>query len=597
MLVKEGDYMIKEKLELLPHVPGCYLMKDNKGIIIYVGKAKDLKKRVVTYFHREHTGKTKMLVENIATFEYIVTRTETEALILELNLIKKHDPKYNILLRDDKTYPYIELTNETYPRILVVRDHLKRKKNTRLFGPYPNAYAARKIVNMLNRMYPLRKCRTLPSKECLYYHIKQCLGYCVKKIESETIRLMCDDIVKFLKGNEEFLSKRIEQEMYKASDNLNFERALEMKSLLEDIVTISKRQLIDFNDNVDRDVFGYASDGNYIAMQVFHIRGGKIVERDSTLHPLVDLEAEALTYYICSFYDGNNLKPKELFVPDIIDNDIVSDILGMKVITPVKGKKKEILQMAMHNATVALDEKKELANRDEERSYKASNSLGELLSIHDMSRVEIFDNSHLFGTFSVSGMVVFIDGKPYKNEYRKFKITSDRVDDYNLMREVIYRRYHRVMMDNLPKPDLIIVDGGKIQVEAAKEMLGILEIDIPVCGLKKNNKHKTSALLYNYEAIEIDAHTPLFHLLERMQDEVHNFTIRYHKDIRSKGALESVLDNIAGVGAKRKKDLLKKFGSLDKIKKATVEELNSILPENVAIELKNHFADKGDINE
>ena len=589
--------MIKEKLELLPHVPGCYLMKDNKGIIIYVGKAKDLKKRVVTYFHREHTGKTKMLVENIATFEYIVTRTETEALILELNLIKKHDPKYNILLRDDKTYPYIELTNETYPRILVVRDHLKRKKNTRLFGPYPNAYAARKIVNMLNRMYPLRKCRTLPSKECLYYHIKQCLGYCVKKIESETIRLMCDDIVKFLKGNEEFLSKRIEQEMYKASDNLNFERALEMKSLLEDIVTISKRQLIDFNDNVDRDVFGYASDGNYIAMQVFHIRGGKIVERDSTLHPLVDLEAEALTYYICSFYDGNNLKPKELFVPDIIDNDIVSDILGMKVITPVKGKKKEILQMAMHNATVALDEKKELANRDEERSYKASNSLGELLSIHDMSRVEIFDNSHLFGTFSVSGMVVFIDGKPYKNEYRKFKITSDRVDDYNLMREVIYRRYHRVMMDNLPKPDLIIVDGGKIQVEAAKEMLGILEIDIPVCGLKKNNKHKTSALLYNYEAIEIDAHTPLFHLLERMQDEVHNFTIRYHKDIRSKGALESVLDNIAGVGAKRKKDLLKKFGSLDKIKKATVEELNSILPENVAIELKNHFADKGDINE
>lgn len=589
--------MIKEKLELLPHTPGCYLMKDIKGVIIYVGKAKDLKKRVVTYFNREHTGKTKLLVENIVTFEYIVTKTEAEALILELNLIKKHDPKYNILLRDDKTYPYIELTNETYPRILVVRDHLHRKKNTRLFGPYPNAYAARKIANMLNRMYPLRKCRTLPPKECLYYHIKQCMGYCIKKIDTDTIKNMNDEIVKFLKGNDVILSKRIEDEMYKASDNLNFERALEMKSLLEDIKIISKRQLIDLNDNIDRDVFGYATDGNYIAMQVFHIRGGRIVERDSTLHPLVDLESEALTYYICSFYDGNNLKPKELFVPDIIDNELVSDILGVRAITPAKGKKKQVLEMAMHNAKVALDEKKELANRDDERSYKASSELGKLLSIDNMSRIEIFDNSHLFGTFSVSGMVVFIDGKPIKNEYRKFKITSDRVDDYNLMKEVIYRRYHRVMMDNLIRPDLIIVDGGKIQIEAAREMLASIEMDIPICGLKKNEKHKTSALIYNDLLIPIDSHTPLFHLLERMQDEVHNFTIRYHKDIRSKGALESVLDNIAGVGEKRKKELLKKFGSLDKIKQASIEELSTILPSKVSVELKKHFDNKENNNE
>jgi len=581
--------MIKEKLELLPHAPGCYLMKDAKDIIIYVGKAKDLKKRVVTYFNREHTGKTKLLVENIVTFEYIVTRTEAEALILELNLIKKHDPKYNILLRDDKTYPYIELTNETYPRVLVVRNHLKRKKNARLFGPYPNAYAARTIVNMLNRMYPLRKCHVLPPKECLYYHIKQCLGYCVKKIEAETIKNMSDEIIRFLKGNDDVLTKRIEGEMYKASDNLNFERAQEMKNLLEGIKVISKRQLIDLNDDVDRDVFGYATDGNYIAMQVFHIRGGKIVERDSTLYPLVDLETEALTYYICSFYDGNNLKPKELFVPDIIDSDLLSNILGIKTLTPQKGKKREILEMAMHNARVALDEKKELANRDDERSYQASASLGKLLTLDNMSRIEIFDNSHLFGTFSVSGMVVFIDGKPYKNEYRKFKITSDKVDDYNLMKEVIYRRYHRVLMDNLERPDLIIVDGGKIQIEAATEMLNMLEIDIPVCGLKKNDKHRTNALLYNDSVIPVDSHTPLFHLLERMQDEVHNFTIRYHKDIRSKGALESVLDNIAGVGSKRKKELLKKFGSLDKIKKASVEELSSILPLKVAEELKKHF--------
>jgi excinuclease ABC subunit C len=581
--------MIKEKLELLPHTPGCYLMKDAKGVIIYVGKAKNLKKRVVTYFNREHTGKTKVLVQNIVDFEYIVTKTEAEALILELNLIKKHDPKYNILLRDDKTYPYIELTNETYPRLLVVRNHLKRKKNQILFGPYPNAYAARKIVNMLNRMYPLRKCVTMPNKECLYYHIKQCHGYCIKKIDQQTIKNMTDEIIRFLKGNDEVLSKRIEEEMYKASDNLNFEKALEMKTLLDDISAISKRQLIDLNDTIDRDVFGYATDGNYIAMQVFHIRGGKLVERDSTLYPLVDEEAEALTYYICSFYDNNNLKPKEVFIPEIVDHKIVSDILGIKVLTPIKGKKKEVLDMAMKNAKVALDEKKELANRDEERSFNACLNLGKLLLIDNLSRIEIFDNSHLFGTFSVSGLVVFIDGKPAKNEYRKYKITSDRVDDYNLMKEVLYRRYYRVLIDNLEKPDLIIVDGGKIQIEAAKEILNSLNLNIPICGLKKNDKHKTSALLYNDEVIEIDSHSPLFHLLERMQDEVHNFTIRYHKDIRSKGALESVLDNIAGVGEKRKKELLKKFGSLDKIKKASLEDLENILPKPIAEGLKKYF--------
>lgn len=584
--------MIKEKLELLPHLPGCYLMKNSKGTIIYVGKAKDLKKRVVTYFNREHTGKTKVLVENIATFEYIVTKTEEEALILELNLIKKHNPKYNILLRDDKSYPYIELTNEKYPRLLVVRSHLKRKKNTRLFGPYPNAYAARKIVNMLNRMYPLRKCRILPDKECLYYHIKQCLGYCIHDISLDVIKQMNDEIVSFLKGNENSLQKTIEEEMYKASSNLNFERAAEMKSLLEDIATISKRQVIDLNDNIDRDVFGYASDGAYISIQVFHIRGGRIVERESTLYPLLDLDEEALTYHICSFYDGNNLKPREIFVPDIIDTKAVSKILEVKVINPKRGKKKHVLDMAMKNAKIGLEEKRELENRNEERSYNASRKLGEILSIDNLSRIEIFDNSHLFGTFSVSGMVVFIDGKPAKKEYRKYKITSDKVDDYNLMKEVIYRRYHRVLIEKLDAPDLIVVDGGKIQMEAASTTLNMLGMNIPICGLKKNDRHKTSALIYNEVEIPIDSHSNVFHLLERMQDEVHNFTIRYHKDIRSKGALESVLDNISGIGAKRKKELLKRFGSIEKIKEASVEELSIILPINVAYELNKYFKDE-----
>lgn len=582
--------MIKEKLELLPHAPGCYLMKDAKGVIIYVGKAKDLKKRVVTYFNHEHTGKTKVLVSNISTFEYIVTRTEEEALILELNLIKKYDPKYNILLRDDKTYPYIEFTNEKYPRLLVIRDHLNRKKKTRLFGPYPDAYAAKKIVMMLNRMYPLRKCNTISNKECLYYHINQCLGYCVKKIDDDAIKKMSEEIVKFLKGNDEILSKRIEKEMHEASDNLNFERALEMKNLLEDIATISKRQLVDIKSLTDCDIFGYACDTNYIAIQVFHIRGGKIVERDSSIYPLYDLESEVLTYYICSFYDNHNLKPKEIFAPDIIDVNMVSDILKLKVSIPIKGKKKELLKMAMHNAKIALEEKRELINRDEERSYLASSTLGNMLDIPHMSIVEIFDNSHLFGTFSVSGMVVFIDGKPAKNEYRKFKISTDKVDDYNLMKEVIYRRYHRVLMDNLAYPDLIIVDGGKGQIKATKEILVMLNLNIPVCGLVKNDRHKTSALLYDDKVIDIDSHSPPFHLLERMQDEVHNFTIRYHKNIRSKGALESILDNIAGIGSKRKKELLKRFGSLDKIKRASLDDLQKILPSKVANELKEYFA-------
>ena len=584
--------MINEKLELLPHNPGCYLMKDNKGIVIYVGKAKDLKKRVTSYFNRVHTGKTKVLVDHIDTFEYIITKTETEALILELNLIKKYNPKYNILLRDDKSYPYIELTNEEYPRILIVRDHLKRKKKSYLFGPYPNTYAARKIVNLLNQIYPLRKCVKLPSQVCLYYHLKQCLGYCVYQIDKDIIKDMVNDIVKFLKGNDEFLIKNIENKMHEASSKLNYEKALDLKRLLDDIEIISKKQLMELNNIIDIDIFGYATDGDVIAVQVFHIRNGKIVERASSLYPLVDTEDEVLTYYIGSFYEGNNIKPKEIFVPSNIDKELLSELLNIKVITPIKGKKKEILDLAFHNAQVALNEKKELLNRDEERNYKSSLELGNILNIDNLSRVEIFDNSHLFGTSSVSGMVVFIDGKPNKNEYRKYKVISEHKDDYNLMKEVIYRRYHRVIKENLPKPDLIIVDGGKVQINAALEVLIMLNLNIPVCGLKKNEKHRTEALLYENNIIEIDPHTNVFHLLERMQNEIHRYTINYHKQIRSKGSLESVLDNIPGIGLKRKQNLLKKFGSLSKIKDASEEELLKILPLKVVIELKNIISPK-----
>ncbi|MDD3048644.1 MAG: excinuclease ABC subunit UvrC [Bacilli bacterium] len=581
--------MLKNKLQLLPNNPGCYLMKNKSNEIIYVGKAKNLKNRVSSYFNVAHTGKTKALVDNIFDFEYIITNSEKEALLLEINLIKKYDPKYNMLLKDDKTYPYIELTNEEYPRLFIVRNHLKKKTKSKLFGPYPNAWAAKKTLNMLNRIYPLRKCFKMNKKTCLYYHINQCLGYCSNAVDPKKINEMISEITKFLKGNDNIIIKKIEELMYEASSKMNYEKASEMKILLNDINITLKSQHIDLDDNIDRDIFGYYINNDYISIQVFYLRGGKLVERESNIYPLIDNELETLTYYICSFYDKTNLKPKEIFVPSIVDNFLIEDILNIKVITPKKGLKKQLLEMANKNAKAALDEKFEIIKRNEARSNDACLELGSLLNISGLSRIETFDNSHLFGTFSVSGMVVFIDGKPNKKEYRKYKIISDKKDDYSLMKEVIYRRYFRVINDNLIRPDLIIVDGGIIQVNATKEILNDLNLNIPVCGLKKNDKHKTSELLYEDKIIDIDKTSNLFHLLNRIQDEVHNFTIRYHKDIRSKGAIESVLDNVPGVGSKRKTVLLKKYKSIDAIKKVPREELQKYLPIKVAEQLQTYL--------
>jgi excinuclease ABC subunit C len=352
--------MIDNKLKLLPNSPGCYLMKDINGTIIYVGKAKNLKNRVTSYFKSTHTGKTAMLVSNIIDFEYIVTGTETEALLLELNLIKKYDPKFNILMRDDKTYPYIELTNEKYPRLLIVRNHLNKKTKSKLFGPYPNAYAAKKTMNMLNRMYPLRKCQTLPKKECLYYHIGECMGYCTMHINQDDIDNMINDITKFLKGNDDILIKKVENTMYEASNKLNFEKAKEMRELLNDIKATLSTQHIDLNDHIDRDVFGYHVYKGFLAIQVFHIRGGRLVQRDSNIYPVIDDVIEELTYYICSFYDKDNLKPKEIFVPKVIDTSLIESILNLDVISPKIGKKKELVDMANHNAKISLEEKFEM---------------------------------------------------------------------------------------------------------------------------------------------------------------------------------------------------------------------------------------------
>ena len=578
--------MVLDKLKLVPHKPGCYLMKNKDGVIIYVGKAKDLKNRLNSYFHSSHTGKTARLVSEIVDFDYIVVSSETESLILEINLIKKHDPKYNILLRDDKSYPYIELTMDKVPRLLIVRNVHKKKKKTRLFGPYPNVYAARKVVNLLNRLYPLRKCNTYQKRPCLYYHIGQCLGYCSNNVPKEKIEEMEKDIVSFLKGNNEIVTEKLKSEIKKESETLHFEKALELKNLLDDINVILVKQKIEVNDNIDRDIFGYYSDGNYLSVFVFFVRGSKIAGHHHQIIPLIDDEGEELTRYIAKFYD-KALIPKEVLVPGITDDELLSDYFKVKVKIPEKGVKKKLVDMASDNAKKQLEDEYELVIKNEEKTVKANEELKEVLGLDKLDRIELFDNAHLFGTYNVSGMVVFIDGSPAKNEYRKFKISVDKNDDYGTMREVIYRRYFRVLKDNLVRPDLIIVDGGMGQMNVAKEVLDSLGMNINLVGLKKDDKHSTNALVTFDGEIPIEKRSNLFHYLERMQDEVHNFTINYHKQIRSKGLYASILDDIPGIGTERKKELLKKYKTVDNMRKQSIEELSSILPHKVAIELKD----------
>ena len=587
--------MLKEKLLLLPNKPGCYLMKDKNGVIIYVGKAKNLKNRVNSYFKSSHTGKTAVLVSNIVDFEYIITNSELEALLLEINLIKKHTPKYNVLLKDDKSYPYIELTNEKVPRLLIVRPNKLKNKNIKLYGPYPNVTAARKTIELLNRLYPLRKCSNMGKKECLYYHIGECLGYCVKNVNEDEIKKITDEITSFLKGNDDVVLKKIDEEMNKCIEKLNFEKASELKELKEFINITLRNQLIDLNDFIDRDIFGYAVYKGYLSIQVLFLRGGKLVGRKSSIYPIISDEIEELTLFISSFYDKNNIKPKEILVPDIIDEKLIKDILNVNVYKPVKGKKKELVNLSNKNALNSLKEKFELIKKSDENALNACNELKELLGISSANKIEAFDNSHLFGSYSVSGMITFTLGLPDKNNYRKYKIDIEHHDDFHVMKEVIYRRYYRVLMENLEKPDLIIVDGGKAQITAATTVLKDLNLNIPVCGLVKNDKHRTSDILYNDKLYEIDKTKNLFHMLERIQDEVHNFTIRYHRDIRSKGALASILDDVKGIGEKRKKELLKKYSNINKMKEATVDDLSKILPYDIAYNL--HELLKGEFNE
>ena len=583
---------IDKLLLTVPHSPGCYLMKDKNGCIIYVGKSKNLKNRLSSYFKQNHTGKTMMLVRDISEFEYILTNSEVESLLLELNLIKKYTPKYNILYKDDKSYPYIELTNDKYPRLLIVRNpNLKKGRDRKLFGPYPNVTAAKKVVEILNRLYPLRKCMHIGKKECLYYHIGECLGYCINDVDTGTIKEMKNEIISFFSGNSDKVISRLESKMSECSDKLQFEKAMEYRDILDYIKITLEKQKVELDDNYDRDIIGYYADDNYLSINILFIRGGKLLDKKSNIFPMVDDLGEEVNNYISNFYNRHSSRVKEIIVPDIVSKDVLSETFGLNFVTPVKGIKKKILDLAITNAKNYYNEQISLYKKDEKQLDDSLNELAKLLNIDKCNHIEIFDNAHIFGSFNVSGMVVFIDGKKELNMYRKFKISNDKNDDYGTMREVIYRRYFRVLKDNLDKPDLILVDGGVGQVNVAREVISDLGMNIPVAGLKKDDKHSTSMLLGRYPLVEIpiSKDSYLFFLLTRMQDEVHRYTISYHKDIRSKGALASILDNIPGIGDVRKNKILKKYKTITKMKEASLEELSSLMPMNVAEDFINYL--------
>ncbi len=584
---------IKNKLALLPDQPGCYLMKDKNGTIIYVGKAKILKNRVRSYFRGSHDTKTERLVSEIDDFEYIVTESNIEALLLEINLIHKNNPKYNIMLKDDKTYPFIKITNEKYPRLMITRKVLKDK--ALYFGPYPDVNAANETKKLLDRLFPLRKCNPSQKTPCLYYHLGQCLCPYAFDVDPQVYKDMVEEIKGFLSGGHTEIQDRLQEKMAYAAAHMEFEKAAEFRDQIKAIETVMTRQKMTNVDLIDRDVFGYAVDKGWMCVQVFFVRQGKLIERDVSIFPFYDDASEAFLTFIGQFYQENeHFVPKEVLIPDDIDKESVEALLATKVLQPQRGEKKKLVKLASKNAAVALNEKFDLIVRKQERTIGAVEKLGNAMNIPAPIRIEAFDNSNIMGTNPVSAMVVFIDGRPAKNEYRKYKIkTVQGPDDYASMREVIYRRYSRVLKEGLPFPDLILIDGGKGQVDVAKDVLANqLGVDIPVAGLAKNDKHKTSELLFgpNLEVVPLERNSQEFFLLQRIQDEVHRFAITFHRQLRSKNSFASKLDNIEGLGPKRKKNLLKEFKSLKNITAASVEELRKAgLPESVAKNVYRHL--------
>lgn len=578
--------LIKSKLELLPTSPGCYIHKDKNGTIIYVGKAKNLRNRVRSYFRGSHDTKTEALVSEIVDFEFIVTESNIEALLLEINLIKENKPKYNIMLKDDKSYPFIKITNERYPRLIITRQ--VKKDGGLYFGPYPDVGAANEIKRLLDRIFPFRKCTNPPSKVCFYYHLGQCMAHTVCHKDEAYFKGMAQEVSDFLKGQDDKIIDELKLKMNTAAQNMEFERAAEYRDLIQAIGTLRTKQRVMAKDLQNRDVFGYYVDKGWMCVQVFFVRQGKLIERDVNLFPYYNDPDEDFLTYVGQFYqEKSHLIPNEILIPQDIDEEAVKALVDTKVLKPQRGEKKQLVNLAIKNARVSLEQKFNLLEKSIEKTQGAIENLGKLLQIPTPVRIESFDNSNIMGTSPVSAMVVFVNGKPSKKDYRKYKIkTVVGPDDYASMREVIRRRYSRVMRDGLTPPDLIVIDGGQGQVNIAKQVIQEeLGLDIPIAGLQKNDKHQTHELLFGdpLQIIELSRTSQEFFLLQRIQDEVHRFAITFHRQLRSKNSFSSQLDGIEGLGPKRKQLLMKHFKSLTKIKEATVDKIVTVgIPRAVA---------------
>lgn len=569
---------IENKLKLLPDLPGCYLMKDINSKIIYVGKAKNLKNRVRSYFKSSHEGKTAKLVSEIYDFETIITSTDKEAFLLEITLIQKYTPHYNIKLKRGTGYPYIKITNEKDPVLKIVSQ--VKKDGGYYFGPYPNVYAAQETLQLLQKVYPLRRCNGYQKRPCLYYHMGQCLGACFKEVDPAEYEKNIKKIKSFLSGNVGGIKRELTTKMQQAAEQLEYERAGEIRDQIRYVEMTVERQKIISNDNTPRDLFGFYMDKGWISIQVFFIRQARLMKREKRLFPCIDTPEAELASFILQFYNQKNrILPKEILVPETIDKEILADILQTPVRTPKRGTKKELLALASKNAQLILEEKFRLLELDDRKTTGAMKEITDALGLPVGHRIEAFDHSHTQGSDLVSAMVCFVDGQPEKNDYRKYKLqTVDHADEAASTREVIYRRYSRLLKEKKPLPDLILMDGAEIQVQAAVDVLhNQLGLAIPVAGMVKNEHHKTADLLRQTgERIGLDPKSEGFYLLQRIQDEVHRFAVTFHRQVRSKNLLSSKLERIPGVGPKTRIKLLRNYGSLKKIAQASLEELQAL---------------------
>ncbi|MBD5823210.1 excinuclease ABC subunit UvrC [Lactococcus petauri] len=566
---------IKAKLELLPDSPGCYLHKDKNGTVIYVGKAKNLKNRVRSYFHGSHNTKTELLVSEIEDLEWIVVESNIESLVLEINLIQRYKPKYNIMLKDDKYYPFLMITNEKYPRLMITRR--VKKDGAMYFGPYPDVKAANEVKRLLDRIFPFRKCGLHEKKVCFYYHIHQCLCPVVNHVDPQVYKDMAQEVKHFLTGDDKKIINELKARMFAASEKMEFEQAAEYRDVINSIGTLRTKQRVMNHDLKDRDVFGYYVDKGWMCVQVFFVRQGKMIQRDVNMFPYYnDAEDDFLTYIGQFYQEAEHMVPKEILVPSEIDVEAVEAVTQTKVLKPSRGEKKQLVAMATKNARTQLQLKFDLLEKDLIKTQGAIENLGKILNIPTPVRIESFDNSNIMGTSPVSAMVVFINGKPSKKNYRKYKIkTVEGADDYASMREVITRRYSRAMREGTALPDLIAMDGGAGQVNAAKAILQEIGLDIPVAGMAKNDKHQTSELLFGdpLEVVPLSRQSQEFFLLQRIQDEVHRFAITFHRQVRGKNTFSSKLDGITGLGPKRKQKLMTTFKSLKAISEADVAQV------------------------